>query len=158
MNAAVPIQAKGWPMTNQYKEISQAQVDEFLQAPRTAVMGTVRGKGGPQLTPVWYLHENGKMYVSMSVNSAKYRNMTRDPRVCICVAAQHPDARAVMIHGEAELIPEESAWSDDMHWRITRRYYNSDDEAQAFLDSFPTEEKSALVSIAPDKVIAEDWN
>ena len=145
-------------MTIQQAEMSQAQVDEFLQAPRVAVFGTVRAKGAPQLTPVWYLYENGHVYVSMSINSAKYRNLTRDPRVCFCIAAPHPDARAVMIHGKAELIPEEGAWSDDIHWRITRRYYNSDDEAQAFLDSFPAEDKSALVSITPDKVITEDWN
>jgi len=138
--------------------MSQAQIDEFLQLPRFAVIGTIRRKGAPQLTPVWYLCENGQVYVSISLNSAKYRNLTRDPRVCICIAAQHPDARAVMIHGAVEFIPEESAWSDDIHWRLTRRYYNSDEEAQAFLDSIPTEEKSALVSITPDKVIAEDWN
>ncbi len=145
-------------MTYQHVKMSQAQIDEFLQAPRFAVIGTIRGKGAPQLTPVWYLYENGHVYVSTSINSAKYRNLTRDPRVCICIAAQHPDARAVMIHGAVELIPEESAWSDDIHWRLTRRYCNSDEEAQAFLDSIPTEEKSALVSITPDKVIAEDWN
>ncbi len=145
-------------MTYQHVKMSQAQIDEFLQVPRFAVIGTIRGKGAPQLTPVWYLYENGHVYVSMSINSAKYRNLTRDPRVCICIAAQHPDARAVMIHGVVELIPEESAWSDDIHWRLTRRYYNSDEEAQAFLDSIPTEVKSALVSITPDKVIAEDWN
>ena len=145
-------------MTNQHVKMSQAQIDEFLQTPRIAVIGTIRGKGAPQLTPVWYLYENGQVYVSISINSAKYRNLTRDPRVCICMAEQYPDARAVMIHGEVELIPEESAWSDDIHWRLTRRYFDSDDEAQAFLASFPTEEKSALVSITPDKVIAEDWN
>jgi PPOX class probable F420-dependent enzyme len=145
-------------MTYQHVEMSQAQVDEFLQVPRFAVIGTIRAKGAPQLTPVWYLYENGYVYVSTSINSAKYRNLTRDPRVCICIAAQHPDARAVMIHGAAELIPEKSAWSDDIHWRITRRYCNSDEEAQAFLDSIPVEEKSALVSIAPDRIIAEDWN
>ena len=145
-------------MTYQHVEMSQAQIDEFLQVPRFAVIGTIRRKGAPQLTPVWYLYENGHVYVRISIDSAKYRNLTRDPRVCICIAAQHPDARAVMIHGAVELIPEESAWSDDINWRLTRRYYNSDEEAQAFLDSIPTEEKSALVSITPDKVIADDWN
>ncbi|NCF63910.1 MAG: TIGR03618 family F420-dependent PPOX class oxidoreductase [Gammaproteobacteria bacterium] len=144
-------------MTIQQADMSQAQVDEFLQAPRIAVFGTVRAQGAPQLTPVWYLYENGQVFVSLSINSAKYRNLTRDPRVCICIAAPHPDARAVMIHGQAELIPEQSAWSDDIHWRITRRYYSSDDEAQEFLDSFPAEE-SALVSVTPAKVMAEDWN
>jgi PPOX class probable F420-dependent enzyme len=144
-------------MTIQQADMSQAQVDEFLQVPRIAVFGTVRAQGAPQLTPVWYLYENGQVFVSLSINSAKYRNLTRDPRVCICIAAPHPDARAVMIHGQAELIPEQSAWSDDIHWRITRRYYSSDDEAQEFLDSFPAEE-SALVSVTPAKVMAEDWN
>jgi PPOX class probable F420-dependent enzyme len=145
-------------MTYQLVDMSQAQVGEFLQQPRFAVFGTIRKKGAPQLTPVWYLYENGHVYVSMSINSAKYRNLSRDPRVCLCIAAEHPDARAVMIHGAAELITEQDAWFEDIHWRITRRYCNSDKEAQAYLDSLPTEVQSALVSIAPDKVFGEDWN
>ena len=145
-------------MTYQHVDMSQAQVEEFLQVPRFAVVGTIRRNGAPQLTPVWYLYESGRVYVSMSVNSAKYRNLSRDPRVCICIAGQHPDARAVMIHGAAELIPEESAWSNDIHWRLTRRYCDNDEEAQAFIDSIPMDEKSALVAVTPDKVIAEDWN
>jgi PPOX class probable F420-dependent enzyme len=145
-------------MTYQHTTMSQAQVEEFLQVPRFAVAGTNRVNGAPQLTPVWYLYENGHVYVSTSVNSAKYRNLSRDPRICICIAAQHPDARAVMIYGAVELIPEDSAWSDDIRWRLTRRYCDSDEEAQAFTDSIPTEEKGALVVVTPDKVIAEDWN
>lgn len=145
-------------MTYQHIEMSQAQVEEFLQVPRFAVVGTIRVNGAPQLTPVWYLYENGRIYVSTSVNSAKYRNMSRDPRICICIAAQHPDARAVMIYGAVELIPEHSAWTDDINWRLTRRYCDTDEEAQAFIDSIPTDEKGALVVVTPDKVIAEDWN
>jgi len=145
-------------MTYQHVEMSQAQVAEFLQEPRFAIFGTIRRKGAPQLTPVWYLYENGHMYVSMSITSAKFRNLTRDPRVCICIAAHHPDARAVMIHGAVELITEQDAWFDDIHWRITRRYCNSDKETQTYLESMPTEPQSVLVSITPDKVLAEDWN
>lgn len=145
-------------MTYQHVEMSQAQVDDFLQEPRFAIIGTIRKKGAPQLTPVWYLYENGRIYVSISVNSAKYRNLTRDPRVCICIAAQHPDARAVIVHGTVEFVSKEGAWFDDIHWRLTRRYCDSDKEAQAFLESIPKDEQSSLVSIAPDKVIAEDWN
>jgi PPOX class probable F420-dependent enzyme len=145
-------------MTYHAVTMSQAQIDEFLQEPRFAVVGTIRKKGAPQLTPVWYLYENGQMYVPVATDSAKYRNLARDPRVCVCVAAHHPDARAVMIHGTVELITEESAWFDDVRWRITRRYYNSDKEARAHLDSLPTEIQRALVVITPDKFIGEDWN
>lgn len=145
-------------MTYQHVEMTQTQVDEFLQEPRFAVIGTIRKKGAPQLTPVWYLYENGQLYVWISINSAKYRNLSRDPRVCVCIPAQHPDARAVMIHGTAEIIGGEKAWIDDIQWRITRRYSDSEEEAQLFLDSVSAKEESALVSIRPSKVIAEDWN
>lgn len=145
-------------MTDQHTDMSQTQVDDFLQESRFAVIGTIRKQGAPQLTPVWYLYENGQMYVSMSTSSAKFRNLSRDSRVCICIVAQHPDARAVIVHGRVEFIPGESAEFDDIHWRITRRYYDSDDQARAYLGSIPTDVQSCLVSIAPDKIIAEDWN
>ena len=86
-------------MTYQYAEMSQAQIEEFLHAPRFAIVGTNRVNGAPQLTPVWYLYENGRIYVSMSVDSAKYRNLRRDSRIGICISGSHPDARAVMIYG-----------------------------------------------------------
>jgi PPOX class probable F420-dependent enzyme len=145
-------------MTFQRSEMSQAQIDEFLQAPRFAIVGTNRVNGPPQLTPVWLLYENGQVYLSMFVTSAKFRNLRRDPRIGICVAAEHPDARAVMIYGTAELVVEESAWSDDIHWRLSRRYFESDEEAHTYQDSLPNEEESALAVVTPDKVIAEDFN
>jgi len=145
-------------MTYQYAEMSQAHIEDFLQVPRFAIVGTNRVNGAPQLTPVWYLYENGRIYVSMSVNSAKYRNLRRDPRIGICISGVHPDARAVMIYGTVDLVPENTAVYEDVHWRLTRRYHDSDEEAQAFIDSLPTEREAALAVVTPDKVIAEDYN
>ena len=145
-------------MSYQYSEMSEAQVHEFLQVSRFAIVGTNRVNGPPQLTPVWYLYENGRIYLAMSVNSAKYRNLRRDSRIGICIAAEHPDARAVMIYGTAELVVEDSAWSDEIIWRWARRYSDSDEEAQTYIDSFSTEEESALAIVTPEKVRGEDYN
>lgn len=145
-------------MTHQYTDMSQAQIEEFLQAPRFAIVGTNRVNGPPQLTPVWYLYENGRIYVMMLVNSAKYRNLRRDPRTGICIAGENPDARGVMIYGTVELILEDSAWRDEIRWRLVRRYYDSDEEAQSFIDTIPTGEEKALAVVTPDKVIAQDFN
>ena len=145
-------------MTDQFTEMSQAQVEQFLQVPRFAIVGTNRVNGPPQLTPVWYLYENGRIFVSMSIGSAKYRNLRRDPCIGICIPGVHPDARAVMIYGTVDLIPEDTALYDDIDWRLTRRYHDSDEEAQAYIDSLPTEEESALAVVTPDKVIADDYN
>jgi PPOX class probable F420-dependent enzyme len=145
-------------MTYQYAEMSQAQIEEFLHAPRFAIVGTNRVNGAPQLAPVWYLYENGRIYVSMSVDSAKYRNLRRDSRIGICISGSHPDARAVMIYGTVDLVPEDAAVYEDIDWRLTRRYHDSDEEAQAFIDSLPADQESALAVVTPDKIIAEDYN
>ena len=96
-------------MTYRYARMTPNQISAFLQAPRFAIVATNRADGPPQLTPVWYLYEDERLYLTVSLDSAKYRNLQRDPRISVCVAAEHPDARAVMIKGTAELVPDSDA-------------------------------------------------
>ncbi len=138
--------------------MTQAQVEEFLEAPRHAIVGTNRRDGPPQLSPVWYLHEEGRLYISILVTSAKYRNLRRDPRISLCVDGGHPDARAVMIHGGAELIEAESPWRDEMIWRITRRYHDSDEDARQFREQARDWGRTALIVVTPEKIISQDFN
>ena len=139
--------------------MSHAEIEEFLQAPRFAVVGTNRVNGPPQLTPVWYLYENGKIYVSMFVESAKYKNLRRDPRVSICVAGENPDARAVIFSGTVELFLKGNAtWVDDIVWRLARRYYDNDKDAQLYMDSEDSSAESALAVLSPERIIAQDYN
>ena len=145
-------------MVYKHSRMTSTQIEEFLRAPRIAVVGTNASARGPQLTPVWYLYENSRIYLSISENSAKYRNLIRDPRISICIPGVHPDARAVMIYGNAVLAQRNSAEHDDINWRLTRRYYDSDEEAQAFLNSAPAGDKTAVVIVAPNKMLAEDYN
>ena len=145
-------------MSYAYALMTPAQIDEFLRAPRFAIVGTNRTDGAPQLTPVWYLFEDGRLYLTIYVNSAKFRNLSRDPRIGVCVAAEHPDARAVMIYGTAELIRDVDARYEDIDWRLSRRYHDSDEETHAYIDSLPAEQENALVIVTPDKFIAEDYN
>ena len=146
-------------MTIQHSEMSQSEIEAFLQAPRFAVMGTNRINGPPQLTPVWYLYEGDRMYLSMSVKSAKYKNLRRDPRASICVASNHPDARGVILSGTVELFLEGNAtWVDDVVWRLVRRYYDNDKEAQLFMDSAGNTAQSVLAALTPEKIIAQDYN
>ena len=145
-------------MSDQCSEMSPAQIEEFLQVPRFATVGTIRKNGTPQLTPVWYLYEGGKLYITMYVNSVKYRNLSRDPRIALCIAGNHPDARAVMIYGTVELVLEESPWVDDIVWRLTRRYHDSDEEARTYMESPAGEGDSVLVVVTPGRMLAEDYN
>ena len=146
-------------MTLQYSDMSKVDIEEFLQAPRIAVVGTNRKNGPPQLTPVWYLFEKGKIYVSMFVKSAKYKNLCRDPRISICIAGDGSDARAVIFSGTAELVLESSArWNDEIVWKLVRRYYDNDQDARSYMDSEDNSTESALAILCPDRTIAQDYN
>lgn len=141
-----------------YNDMSISQVAEFLQTPRFATFGTNRANGPPQLTPVWFLHEKERLYVSMYKKSAKYRNLSRDPRVALCIAGTHPDARAVMVYGTVEFLEADSPGVDDIVWRLARRYYDSDEEARAYLEAEASGGENAIAAVTPEKIIAQDYN
>jgi len=146
-------------MTLPCRNMNQAQIEEFVDAPRFGAFGTNRRDGPPQLTPVWYLYENSKIYISMFVASAKYRNLSRDPRATLCIAGDFPDSRAVIFSGAVQLhTAGTEGWIEDVTWRLTRRYYESDEEAKSYLESQAGSGQSALAVLIPDKVIAEDYN
>ena len=138
--------------------MTQAQIEEFLEASRHAIAGTNRRDGPPQLSPVWYLWEEGRIYIGVLVTTAKYRNLRRDPRISLCVDGGHPDARAVMIYGGAELIETESPWREDILWRINRRYHDSDEETRRYREMSRDWGQMALIVVTPEKIIGQDFN
>jgi PPOX class probable F420-dependent enzyme len=139
--------------------MSQSDIEEFVSAARFGVVATNRFNGPPQLTPVWYLYENEKVYMSMFVESVKYRNLCRDPRASICISGDCPDARAVIFSGPVELFIEDSEpWISDIIWKLVRRYYDSDEEAKEYIQSSASSGQGALVVLSPEKIIAQDYN
>jgi len=146
-------------MTIPHLNMNQSEIEEFLRPPRFAIVGTNRTDGPPQLTPVWYLYEDQKLYVSMFTKSAKYKNLRRDSRVSICIAGNNPDSRAVIFTGSAELYLQDSKpWIEDIMWRLVRRYYESDEEARSYLNTESISGGSALAVLSPDRILAQDYN
>ena len=62
-----------------------AEEDQFLKDHRLCVVSTLRKDGAPQSTPVYYLHEDGKLFISVTRTRKKTHNVQRDPRVAVCV-------------------------------------------------------------------------
>jgi nitroimidazol reductase NimA-like FMN-containing flavoprotein (pyridoxamine 5'-phosphate oxidase superfamily) len=104
------------------------------------------------------LYEEGRFYIGILAATAKYRNLRRDPRISLCVDGGHPDARTVMIHGIAELIEAETPWRDEMTWRITRRYHESDEDARRYREKASEWGRTALIVVTPEKIISQDFN
>jgi PPOX class probable F420-dependent enzyme len=138
-------------------EMTPEQVEQFLAEPRNAVMGTVRKSGSPQLSTVWFVYRDGKLYSCLSNSSAKYFNIRRDPQVVVCVSGAHPDARSVTVYGTAELIPGNSSSYRGIERELAFRYHDTAEEAEAYLDEYGDDEASMVV-VTPTKIIGQDYN
>lgn len=137
--------------------MTSTQVEEFLQAPRHAIVGTNRVDGAPQLSPVWYVTEEGRLYISIGAGTAKHRNLARDPRISVCVDGGHPDSRTVMIYGTAELIDSADPLREEMRWRIVRHYHDSEQAARRYAEQI-RDQPFVLVVVTPQKIISQDFN
>ncbi len=145
-------------MSDPTNRMDSSQIRAFLDAPRHAIAVVLQPDGAPQLSPIWFLYENEQLYFSTLLNSAKYRQLCRDPRIALCIDAGHPDARAVSISGTAELITDESPERKDLEWRILRRYHESDEDAHRWESSIEAQGASALVVVSPERIIGWDYN
>jgi PPOX class probable F420-dependent enzyme len=133
------------------------QIEEFLGAPRHAIVGTNPLDGPPQLSPVWYVYEEGRLYISVLAGSAKHRNLGRDPRISVCIDGCYPDYRTVIIYGTAELVETGQPLQEEMHWRIIRNYHETEEAARRYLEA-TREEQSVLLIVTPHKIVSQDFN
>ncbi len=74
----------------------------FLERPLLMRLATLGADGYPQVTPVWFAQEGGRLYASTEKERIKYRNMLRNPRVGASIDADHP-YRGVSVKGVARL-------------------------------------------------------
>jgi PPOX class probable F420-dependent enzyme len=145
-------------MSDTTNQMDSSQIQAFLDAPRHAIAAVVQPDGAPQLSPIWFLYENERLYFSTSLGSAKFRQLRRDPRIALCIDAGHPDARAVSISGTAELITDDSPERADLEWRILRRYHESDEDAHRWEASVAAEGPNVLVAVSPERILGWDYN
>lgn len=128
-----------------------ARALEFLQADRHAILAT-NGRGGvPQLTPVWYLFEDGALFVSAQTSTVKVGNLRRDPAVSVCIDGGRGDARYVALSGEAELI-EPGERQRELRWRIVRHYSSDEAEAKRYHETV-RDNVGVIILLRPQRVV-----
>jgi PPOX class probable F420-dependent enzyme len=73
-------------------------------------VGTVNSDGSPQVTPVWTHLENGYITFNTARGRAKERNMRRDPRIALSIAASDDSMVKVDVIGRVvEMIEGDEA-------------------------------------------------
>ncbi len=78
----------------------------LLTAANFATVATIEPDGQPQLSPVWVKHDGDDVLFSTTVGRRKHVNITRDPRVTVCVFDQADPYTYVEVRGTATMTEE----------------------------------------------------
>ncbi len=127
-------------------ELTQPQIDAFLDERHTLVLATLRRNGTPHLTTVWYRWNGAAFWIATNRDRVKYRHITRDPRVTVLVDAPSRET-SVSAGGIAEIVATDAAAYDGA-LAIVSRYV---DNAPAYLAERATEPR-VLLRIVPQRI------
>ncbi len=121
-------------------------VEQFLRDNILCVVSTTKRDGSSQSTPVYYLYEDGKLYISVTMTRAKTRNVLRDPRVSVVVLNTQRPFPYVQVTGTAAIT------EDDLEAR-SRRIWS------LFMPSLPDnfaavleQQQRRIMIVTPEKV------
>ena len=82
----------------------------LLDEPRIVTLTTYSADGLPHVTAVWFLYEDGAIYITTNQQAGKARNLARDPRMAVCVESREDGKESGMSAcGTAELLTGEAA-------------------------------------------------
>jgi PPOX class probable F420-dependent enzyme len=120
--------------------------EQFLKEHRFCVLSTLRGDGSPQATPVYYLYQDGRLYISATRDRFKTLHIQRDPRVAVCVLHEEFPFNYVQVMGRAAVTEENLV-------ETTRRIY------MLFRTELPEDfpehlarERRVLLVVTPERV------
>ena len=115
---------------------------------RFATLATVGKDGGPQLTEVWFLFEEGEVKVSLNDSRLKTKNLVARPRCSLFILDLANPFRYLDIRGTARVEPDDDyAFAD----RVGAKYDGAD-----LREHDRPGERRVVVTIEPTNVFAVD--
>jgi PPOX class probable F420-dependent enzyme len=79
---------------------------DLLDAP-VATLATIGGDGMPQLTEIWFLHDEGELKTSLNTSRLKTRNLQRRPECGLLILDLSNPYRYLSVRGRAQIEPDD---------------------------------------------------
>jgi PPOX class probable F420-dependent enzyme len=115
-----------------------------------ATLATLGKDGGPQLTEVWFLFEDGEVKVSLNESRLKTKNLAARPQCSLFILDLANPFRFLDVRGTARLEPDDDyAFAE----RVGAKYGGAD-----LRDHDAPGERRVVVSIEPTNVFAVDMS
>ena len=125
------------------------RIDDFLKPSMIALVATIGKFGMPQLTPNWYRFEDGKLTISTTKCRIKYKNLSRDPRLSVCIHSEPRAANYVVLSGKAKIMDGEEIWPETE--AIIERYMSKEWVPERIVHM--RAEGSVIISLQPERVL-----
>jgi PPOX class probable F420-dependent enzyme len=130
-------------------KLTDKEVAAFLAEPGLIMdIATLDNDGWPAVCPIWYIHEEGKIWFTPRQHSEWLTNIRRDPRVALCIDEAALPYRKVIVQGPATVVHEvgnDDLWRD-RYRRIAERYLPKKD-ANDYVD-VTDDQPRALCAVA----------
>jgi len=72
-----------------------------------ASLATIGRNGFPQVTELWFLHDEGELKLSLNSTRLKTRNLRRDPKVSLMLLDLEVPYRYLEVRGNARVEPDD---------------------------------------------------
>jgi len=90
-----------------YRDLLDAQV---------LTLATLEPDNQPQLSEVWFLHDEGEIRLSLNTSRRKAQNLTARPRCTAMILDLENPARYLEVRGRARIEPDDDhAFADKLH-------------------------------------------
>jgi PPOX class probable F420-dependent enzyme len=123
------------------------KAEAFLKEKHFGKFASTKKDGSPHVTPIWYMLEGGKLFVNMTPARVKYKNITRDPRVCFLVDDGYP---YVLVFGRARVAKERDGKKDIETLAIR---YHGEEKGKKDARNYYMKQDRVTLEIVPDKIL-----
>ena len=131
-------------------ELTETQTVDFLSKSKlNLLLGTIDESGEPNVHPVWYLYDNGKLYVETAKTAKKTKNIRNKNSVYFCVDDETMPYKGVRGKGTVRIL-EDIQSNIPLAEKIMIKYTgNLENEVAKFLMDGVKNGFSVLLEITP---------
>jgi PPOX class probable F420-dependent enzyme len=138
--------------------LSADEVVAFLTEPGHLVrLATVDADGAPRVVPIWFVYEDGRIWMTPRERAVWWGDVQRDARVALVIDEEALPYRKVVARGPVEVVHvpgEDDAWRD-RYRRIAARYVG-EEGGEAYIQATIAEPR-ALLAFDLDPAVATTW-
>jgi PPOX class probable F420-dependent enzyme len=128
---------------------------ELLSRNEIATFATHNPDGSIHLTALWFMFEDGDVYIGTFTGSRKVSNLRRNPEASLMVDARGlADERGVAVTGTAEIITGEA--SRDLNRRIHARYLSEEARIDPRVGPVLADMDDATIRLRPRSFVTWD--